>query len=392
MRQVTATPPQIPFRKEQIPWSEICRLLCIVRQTCKFHPAKDQLRKQECHLNSSLPLCPRELVYVSDDAAGYSRKQKGKLFIYRDANGKPIENKNILARIENLVIPPIWKNVWICPDGNGHLQATGIDLKERKQYLYHARWVEFRQQSKFRRLDEFGHQLGSIRHKIKEHLALPGWPKEKVLAITVLMLDRYHVRIGNKCYTKENNTYGLTTLRRKHLREGHGRLLLRYKAKGGKYRNINIESKTLARLIREMSELPGYEIFHYLDEERKSHALNSNDVNYYLYQLTGEHFTAKDFRTWGGTTLAVECYDEARQETEKYPRRKLETAIVKRVAEKLGNTVATCREYYIHPAVLAVLVGGELPRYQNEMNKSKKHPGLLSKEETMVLRILQSAQ
>lgn len=332
--------------------------------------------------------CPGHLQHVSDNEPGYRRQKKGKGFTYKDQQGNTITDEKQLERIKSLVIPPMWERVWICGSDKGHIQATGYDAKGRKQYIYHPSWVEYRQNYKYGKLVKFGTKLPAIRKTIEGHLNLRGWPKEKILAMTVTMLDEHYIRVGNKLYEQENHTYGLTTLRRKHLVEKNGKLYLSYKAKSGKYREVKVQSKKLVKLIKKISELPGYEIFKYLDEHNKPQRLDSQDVNHYLREISGDYFSAKDFRTWGGTVLAIDHYDTVLEQIAQNPRLNLETNIVKMVAETLGNTVATCREYYIHPRVLEVLVSNELDRWHKMPLPPVKYKSELSDNEKLALKII----
>lgn len=333
--------------------------------------------------------CPHNLAYVTDDEPGYTRQRCGRGFIYKDSSGARITDPSVIDRIKKLVIPPMWKQVWICPLVNGHIQVTGLDQKGRKQYIYHPQWVAHRQQSKYDKLAQFGRALPLIRRKVEEHIRLRKWPKERILAMIVMMLDQHYIRIGNKHYEIENETYGLTTLRRKHLTEKNGKLYLSYKAKSGKYRDVQVQSKKLVKLIKQTSELPGYEVFRYLDESNKSHRLDSHDVNKYLEEISGECFTAKNFRTWGGTVLAINYYEEVLKEVRDNPKLKLETNLVRKVAEILGNTVATCREYYIHPKVLEVLTNHQLDQFKPIKLNSVKYKGELSANEQLALCIIE---
>lgn len=331
---------------------------------------------------------PKDLVYVSEGVPGFLRKRNGDGFVYLDKKGEEITKKRVLKRIEMLVIPPMWENVWICKSAKGHLQVTGYDAKGRKQYLYHPGWVSYRQESKYGRLENFGKKLPQIRVALERDLRRKGWPREKILALTVTMLDEYFIRIGNRQYEHENKTYGLTTLRRKHLVEEEGSLFLKYKAKSGKVRKIKLESRRLVKLIKMMSELPGYQIFKYQDSDGAWHRLQSRDVNHYLAEISGEQFTAKDFRTWGGTVLAVDHYEESVETVRLFPKRKLEATLVKSVAETLGNTTAVCRRYYIHPRVMQVLLDGSLGRFAKHKLKGVADPDRLSANEQTVLKIL----
>ncbi|MHB1278612.1 MAG: DNA topoisomerase IB [Bacteroidia bacterium] len=296
-----------------------------------------------------------ELIYTSDSQPGYHRKGRGKGFEYFHENGKKLRDSSTLERIRNLVIPPMWKDVWICGNPNGHLQATGIDARGRKQSLYHEHWSASQNEHKFTRMAEFALTLPKLRESVNKDLRKVGWPRQKVLALLVTILDRCHIRIGNPGSMIENQTYGLTTLRRKHLGVKGLEISFDFLAKGGKEQHVSLKGKKVARLIRECSELPGYEVFQYLDEEGKRRAVHSQDVNKYLQKTTNTRITAKDFRTWGATVSAVEYYEEALAEWQKYPQRKLGNCLVKKVAQQLNNTLAVCRTYYIHPSVLEIL-------------------------------------
>lgn len=332
--------------------------------------------------------CPEDLVYVGEGFPGYLRKRKGKGFVYLDTKGEKIAKKSLLDRITQLVIPPMWEDVWICKDAKGHLQVTGMDARGRKQYIYHPDWVSYRQESKYTRLEEFGKKLPQIRKAVEHDLRRKGWPREKILALTVMMLDEYYIRIGNKHYERENKTYGLTTLRRKHIVQEDGKLYLHYKAKSGKDRRLHVASKRLINLIKKMSELPGYEIFKYQNGYGTYHLLRSKDVNQYLGEISGETYSAKDFRTWGGTVLALDHLAESLEEVNNSPQKKLEPTIVKKVAEVLGNTKAVCRKYYIHPKVMGVLLDGSLGRFEKRKLKGLTDPDQLSDNEQTVLKIL----
>lgn len=305
---------------------------------------------------NSLDSIPKHLVHVDDSRPGYTRKKWGRGFSYFDVNRERLKQKEALKRIHSLVIPPNWKNVWICVDSSGHLQCTGYDARARKQYLYHPDWTEYRQREKFSKVLSFGRVLPEIRKKVDADLALSSWPKQKVLALAVHLLDDYYLRIGNSAYVKKNETYGLTTLRRKHLNfRDESFLKLSYQAKSNKERNIAIRDKMLIRMIRETSELRGYEVFRYLDSDNQSCSIDSSDVNTYIHEIGGDAFTAKDFRTWAGTKLAVEFALSAFEEADNHPTRKRIPTLVKQVAKRLGNTQKVCRTYYIHPAILSKL-------------------------------------
>lgn len=294
----------------------------------------------------------RGLIYVHDSQPGLSRKKHGRGFIYFDEEKGKISNKKLLQRLKDLKIPPAWEKVWICKNPSGYIQATGYDNRRRKQYLYHPDWTELSRLEKFRKLHDFGKALPHIRQEIEKKLEPEGWPREKVLALVLKFMDEKRLRVGNKLYEEENQTYGLTTLRRKHLTEKAGKILIEYRGKSGKYRKIKVEDPELVRLIKESSELPGYEIFRYIDDADKSQRIDSADVNEFLQEITGKDFTSKTFRTWGGTVLAVEEWESAKEESAGDKRKSLKSVIVKRVAEKLGNTTSIAEQHYIHPYIL----------------------------------------
>ena len=261
----------------------------------------------------------------------------------------------ILQRIKALVIPPAWTHVWICSSADGHLQATGIDLKKRKQYIYHPDWVTYRKNDKFEKLASFGKSLPKIRGTVERDLRKKGWPREKVLALIVCLMDRYYFRVGHRRYARENNSYGVTTLRRKHLHQTPDSLIIAYVGKSGKTRKVKINNRSISKRIRELSELPGYEIFKYQDAQKQLQSIDAADINEYLKEITGDEFTAKFFRTWGGTKLSLMYYDEVCSEMQEHKARKFETSLVRKVSQCLGNTLSVCREYYIHPKILEEL-------------------------------------
>ncbi len=312
---------------------------------------------------------PEHLTFFGDDNPGYTRKKWGKGFRYLDADLKPIKQKNEIKRIKKLVIPPAWQQVWISPLSHSHLQCTGKDLKRRKQYLYHPEWMAYRQHQKFSKLKEFGYVLPKIRKTYSKALEGRKWTKHKVVSLIVCLLDKHYFRIGNQQYTDRNDTYGLTTLRRKHIQSDANTLALVYKAKSGKLRNIRVEDKKITKLLREVSELPGYEIFRYRDESGSLNNIDSSDVNEYLKNLTGEAFTAKDFRTWGASKLVLEEYQPTLNQLLENNRLNFEPTLVKRVAKLMGNTVSVCRQYYIHPEVLAFLTDHEPKAFDKLFNK-----------------------
>lgn len=323
-----------------------------------------------------------DLVYSSDQQPGYTRKNVGKKFVYLTEKEEPIRCPKTLQHIENLVIPPMWNQVWICKMLNGHLQSTGRDAKRRKQYLYHPEWINYRQQQKFDKLIPFVDALPNLRKTVDEHLKNKVWNRDKVMALIVKILDNHHVRIGNKQYAQRNQTYGLTTLRRKHLDLDDGGLTFSYKAKSNKYRKVSLDNRKLAKLVKECSELRGYEVFRYQDEAGGLHNVDSSDVNEYIQQIMGDDFTAKDFRTWGGTAMAVEYFGNAQALVAENSRKKLEPTLVKMVAKELGNTMTVCRKYYIHPQILDLVKSEDIP-----LHTKKKITGL-DKHEVIARELL----
>ncbi len=330
------------------------------------------------------------LVYVTDADKGIYRKRAGKGFYYIDDQKEKIKDEKILARIAGLRIPPMWQDVWICKKANGHLQATGKDQKNRKQYLYHEKWAQYRNTSKFKRMPEFARALPLIRATSLKDMNRKTWEKDKVLGLVVQFLNEAFIRIGNIYYREQNQTYGLTTLRRKHLLVEDNQLSFQYKAKSGKYRKIGIKNRKICRLIKECAELPGHEIFRYYDEATKCWTcIDSHDVNDYLRRITGEQFSSKDFRTWGGTVLAVEKLEEAKNEIAENSRKALVPTLIKKVAAELGNTVAICREYYIHPAVLEAVEHETLEEFKKGVTrKYMKLKDALSDHELTALNVI----
>jgi DNA topoisomerase-1 len=298
------------------------------------------------------------LRYVSDDQPGFSRQRKGEEFEYFDAKGKPIRDEQRLLRIKRLAIPPAWRDVWICPSPNGHIQATGRDDRRRKQYRYHERWREIRDENKYDRLISFGKALPKIRRRVKKDLALSGLPREKVLATIVQLLERSLIRVGNEEYARENKSFGLTTMQDRHVDVKGSKLRFRFRGKSGRQHEVDVTDRRVAKIVLKLQDLPGQDLFQYLDDEGDPHNITSQDVNEYLREITGEDFTAKDFRTWAGTVLAAIALSAAGEfETKKQAKANIKNAI-EAVAKILGNTSAICRQCYIHPIVLETYLNG----------------------------------
>ncbi len=355
--------------------------------------ASDASEKLDAGLTFALFVDPAEsaraagLRYVTDDEPGIRRRKRGKGFSYIDSQGRTIKEEKELQRIRKLVIPPAWTEVWICARPSGHLQATGRDARGRKQYRYHPDWRHLRDETKFGRMIAFGEALPKIRERIERDLGRPHLPREKVLAAVIRLLETTLFRIGNREYTRQNNSYGLTTLRDRHVEVSGTRLRFEFRGKSGKEQSVEIQDRRLARIVKQCRDLPGQRLFQYLDDDGVRQSVSSEDVNGYLRETTGEDFTAKDFRTWGGTVLALSALLAAGAcETEKEASRAVVEAI-KRVAGELGNRPAVCRKFYIHPAVIESFLEGSLARTPAGAVEEEGPPGL-SGLETQVLKLL----
>ena len=300
------------------------------------------------------------LRHVRDDSPGIRRVRSGKGFRYVGPDGRPVRDAATLARIRSLVIPPAWTDVWVCPDPLGHLQATGRDARGRKQYRYHPRWREVRDEAKYERTIAFAEALPRIRARVERDLRRPGLPREKVLATVVRLLETTLARVGNEEYARQNGSYGLTTLRDRHARVDGARVRLRFRGKAGKLHEVDVEDPRVARIVRRARDVPGEELFQYLDADGVPRPIGSEDVNAYLRKAAGQDFTAKDFRTWAGTVLAALALNEARRVGSLAARRRHVVRAIENVAEKLGNTPAVCRKCYVHPDVIASYLDGTL--------------------------------
>jgi len=292
------------------------------------------------------------LNYVSDRDPGIARIGRAGAFRYRSANGKVIRNAEVLNRIRSLVIPPAWKDVWISNDPNGHLQAVGRDARGRKQYRYHPRWRETRDSTKYHRLVRFGEKLPAIRVRVTRDLRLEALQREKVLATIVRFLETTSIRVGNEEYTRQNNSFGLTTLRDRHVKVQGAQIRFFFRGKSGVQQEISLQNKRLAKIVRKLQDLPGYELFQYVDENNEVRSIGSVDVNSYIREISGEDFTAKDFRTWNGTVLAAEALSKMEPVASTRKRKKNVLRAIETVAEHLGNTISVGRKCYIHPAIV----------------------------------------
>jgi DNA topoisomerase-1 len=305
------------------------------------------------------------LRYVSDTMPGIRRRRAGNGFVYVTAGGRLVRNRRELARIRAIVIPPAWTDVWICPRADGHLQAVGRDARGRKQYRYHSRWRSVRDRTKYDHMLAFARALPRIRRRLRRDLRRPGLPREKLLATVVRLLEATQIRVGNEEYARTNRSYGLTTLRDRHVRVSATRLRFRFRGKSGKLSEVEITDPRLARVVRRCQEIPGQELFQYVDDAGEIRSVGSGDVNEYLRDISGEDCTAKDFRTWAGTALASAALRNLARARTKTEIRKNVTRAVAEVAEQLGNTPAVCRKAYIHPRVLEGYVNMEEARLRN---------------------------
>ena len=332
------------------------------------------------------------LRYVTDGVRGITRQRVGTGWSYYLPNGKRITELEIRRRLNSLAIPPAWTEVWICPDPDGHIQATARDARGRKQYRYHASYREARDQSKFRRMLEFSEVLPALREGIERDLRAPDLSRRQLLATVVRLLDKTLIRVGNDEYVRENRSYGLTTLRRRHVTVDGTMLRFSFRGKSGVEHTIAVADPRLAKIVQRCRDLPGEELFRYVDSNRKRQLVSSDDVNAYLRELTDRDITAKDFRTWGGTMLAAV---ELRRLGPAASRREADRniiAAIDAVAERLGNTRAVCRKYYVHPALLeAYRMGRTVPQPPPLARKARrKQPGAaLRRDEVLVLQFLQ---
>ena len=328
------------------------------------------------------------LRYVTDDSPGIRRRRTGHGFVYVDATGGRVSDEKTLARIRALAIPPAWTRVWICRAPNGHIQATGRDKKGRKQYRYHDRWRAVRDATKYERMIAFGQALPRIRRGVERDLARRGLPREKVLAAVVRLLDETHIRIGNAEYARENNSYGLTTLRDRHVKIKGATMEFHFVGKSGKKHEVILQDRRLAGIVKRCQDIPGYDLFQYLDTEGERQTIHSEDVNDYLRALSGEEFSAKDFRTWAGTVLTLQAL---RKRGAAEGRRQAETNVreaIKATARVLGNTPAVCRRSYVHPAVINHYLAGQLAQL-NQVGRTRRG---LRRAEQILLHLLEQEE
>ncbi|MCU1731080.1 MULTISPECIES: DNA topoisomerase IB [unclassified Pseudomonas] len=326
---------------------------------------------------------PAGLHYVDDTLPGIRRRKLRGKFAYFDSQGERIRDAKVVARINALAVPPAYTDVWICADPNGHLQATGRDARGRKQYRYHPRWREVRDADKYASLLAFGKALPALRETLQQHLALPLHSREKVLATVIQLLDDTLIRIGNARYAEQNRSYGLTTLRNRHVEVSGSTIRFHFRGKSGIEHEVSVNDRRLARIIKCCLELPGQQLFQYLDENGERHSVTSSDINSYLRELTGAEFTAKHYRTWAGSALALTLLRELEWEPETTAKKHV-VAMVGEVAAELRNTPAVCRKCYIHPALFQAFHAGELA----SLRQATPRKGLRA-EESLLMRFLE---
>jgi DNA topoisomerase-1 len=330
------------------------------------------------------------LQYVSDSSPGILRIKKGSGFSYRLSTGQPVKNKEVLSRIKKLVIPPAWTDVWISERENGHIQATGFDLRHRKQYKYHPQWNEVRNQTKFHRLIEFGKSLPTLRKKVEADLASAALPKDKVLATIVSLMEKTFIRVGNSEYEKLYGSYGLTTLKDGHVKINGGTIDFSFKGKKGIHHVITLKNKRLAKIVKACRDIPGKELFQYVNEEGIRCSVDSGLVNNYIKGATGNEFTAKDFRTWAGSLTILSCFKNLGPGEDEARIKKNVVAAIDEVSLKLGNTRTVCRKYYVHPGIVKLYEEQTLSRYLKDIEAADDAEGTieLTSEEKVLMRIL----
>lgn len=330
-----------------------------------------------------------KLMYVSDKEMGIIRIKRGKNFSYQ-YNGATVKNEKQLQRIKKLVLPPAWENVWICYYENGHLQATGYDTKNRKQYRYHALWNALRNETKFHRLYEFGKVLPLLRTSVEEDMQLKELSEKKVLATVISLMERTYIRVGNAEYEKLNGSYGLTTLKDKHVKINGSKITFAFKGKRGILHNITLQNKKLAKAVKDCRDIPGKELFQYYTESGERRAIDSSMLNNYIKDATGADFSAKDFRTWAGTLQMLRCL-KCLEKAETVAQRKSNiVAALNEVSLKLGNTRTVCKKYYVHPGIIDLYERDEIEKYLKELDgiEEPDTPNELTRDEKVLMKIL----
>lgn len=313
-----------------------------------------------------------KLVYVSDTIPGLSRRINGDQCDYLDSKGQLVDDEATLERIRKMALPPAYENVWICPKPNGHLQATGVDAKGRKQYRYHANWNAIRSETKFYRMEAFGEMLPKLRKRLHEDLNQPSLSREKVIAVALSVMEQTLIRVGNAAYEKEYGSYGLTTLKDRHVKATDKDVRFSFKGKKGIYHDITLHDKRLAKLVKACRDIPGKELFQYIDDAGSRHPIDSGMVNDYLHETMGDEFSAKDFRTWAGTTSALRLLVELGPFTTEKEAKKNVNTVLDEVSHQLGNTRTVCRKHYVHPEVLDTYECEGLNSYIEHRNRYRQ--------------------
>ncbi|ADQ83610.1 DNA topoisomerase IB [Methylovorus sp. MP688] len=343
----------------------------------------------ELHGDMALSAEAARLRYVNDGTPGFARKRMAKGFRYVDRQGRPLHDKTHLARIRALAIPPAWQDVWICPYANGHIQATGIDAKGRKQYRYHKEWRAIRDEAKYAHMLDFALHLPLIREQVDADLARPALCREKVLALVIALLEKTMIRVGNDEYARTNRSFGLTTLRNRHVDVQGGRIAFHFRGKSRVEHAIELQNARLARLVRKMKDLPGQALFQYVDDAGERHAVSSSDVNAYLKSITGRDYTAKDFRTWSGTLHTFQSLTTLDAFENQTQAKKNVVQAITEAARKLGNTPTICRKCYVHPLIIETYMAGKLLEAVEQETTDKDAPWALDAIERHVLHLLQ---
>lgn len=327
----------------------------------------------------------KSIRYVTDATPGYFRQKNRSTYAYYDIEGNKIRDTNVIQRIQELVIPPAWRHVWICPLANGHMQATGIDERGRKQYIYHETWKKISQENKFTKMIDFGLSLPKIRQKVRSDMKLAGMDKRRIIATVIWLLEHTFIRVGNEEYQKENNSFGLTTLRNRHAKIKGSDIIFKFRGKHGVENTIEVTNSQIAKTIKKCIELPGYELFQYIDSDGEKHVIDSQDVNDFLKEITDDEFSAKDFRTWGATNLSSRILYNFGEATDKSALKNNIRQTIREVSIHLNNTVGVCRNYYIHPTVIKTYSKKILvPHFDNLKRRGSSIRGLSWNEEALI--------
>lgn len=330
-----------------------------------------------------------DLVYITDAAAGIQRHRRGKAFSYTYKE-KRVSDKAIIARIRKLAIPPAWQNVWICWQENGHIQATGFDARNRKQYRYHPMWSELRRETKFQHLLDFGRQLPALRLQLEKDVASRELNEKKVVATVISLMERSYIRIGNEKYEKENGSFGLTTLKDQHVAVEGGTVKFAFKGKKGIFHNITLKNKKLAKIVKECRDIPGKELFQYYDQNGQRQSIDSGMVNRYIKEVAGDAFSAKDFRTWAGSLAMLRAFHSMEKAIAEKERKSNVLKALDAVSLQLGNTRTVCRKYYVHPGIIEKYTASQLDKYLSQLNDIEKNDNKsgYTQEEALLLKIL----